>query len=179
MWLCVPRECGCVMSASKPSPGLPRVGNRGLAACKTLGIPRKLGKPDAFGPVALSCALAPYISAVADVPLIHQQSSTKSSKPEQPYSPRTGCGSQRLSHPNQSRVGRRSCRSGCRGLHAIDAKQSSERNSTMAAFDAPRGVGARRVSRSIMSSGPGGTNYQNFDPFEAADAGAENFRLTS
>ena len=49
----------------------------------------------------------------------------------------------------------------------------------MAAFDAPRGVGARRVSRSIMSSGPGGTNYQNFDPFEAADAGQGNFRLTS
>ena len=49
----------------------------------------------------------------------------------------------------------------------------------MAAFDAPKGVGARRVSRSIMSSGPGGTNYQNFDPFEAADAGQSNFRLTS
>ena len=49
----------------------------------------------------------------------------------------------------------------------------------MAAFDAPKGVGARRVSRSIMSSGPGGTNYQNFDPFEAADSGQANFRLTS
>ena len=49
----------------------------------------------------------------------------------------------------------------------------------MAAFDAPKGVGARRVSRSIMSSGPGGTNYQNFDPFEASDAGQGNFRLTS
>ena len=49
----------------------------------------------------------------------------------------------------------------------------------MAAFDAPKGVGARRVSRSIMSSGPSGTNYQNFDPFEAADSGAANFRLTS
>ena len=49
----------------------------------------------------------------------------------------------------------------------------------MAAFDAPKGVGARRVSRSIMSSGPGGTNYQNFDPFEAADANQSNFRLTS
>jgi len=49
----------------------------------------------------------------------------------------------------------------------------------MAAFDAPKGVGARRVSRSIMSSGPDGTNYQNFDPFEAADSGQANFRLTS
>ena len=49
----------------------------------------------------------------------------------------------------------------------------------MAAFEAPKGVGARRVSRSITSSGPGGTNYQNFDPFEAADANQSNFRLTS
>lgn len=49
----------------------------------------------------------------------------------------------------------------------------------MAAFDVPKGVGARRVSRSIMSSGPGGTNYQNFDPFEAADADQANFTLSN
>ena len=49
----------------------------------------------------------------------------------------------------------------------------------MAAFDAPKMASAAARVALHHELRTGGTNYQNFDPFEAADANQSNFRLTS